>query len=61
MEQFKNNQAQDGNTGKAEITVVNIQRFDESEENINMSAYATELQRVFIIIISMNIISKNSP
>lgn len=49
MEQFKNNQAQDGNTGKAEITVVNIQRFDESEENINMSAYATELQRVFII------------
>lgn len=31
MEQFRNNQAQEGNTGKPEITVVNIQRFAEDK------------------------------
>lgn len=49
MEQFRNNQAQEGNTGKPEITVVNIQRFAEDRSKVDLSAYATNLQRVFII------------
>ncbi len=49
MEQFRNNQAQEGNTGKPEITVVNIQRFEEDKEKVDLPAYATNLQRVFII------------
>ncbi len=49
MEQFQNNQAREGNTGKPEITVVNIQRFEEDREKVNFSVYATNLQRVFII------------
>lgn len=34
MEQFRNNQAQEGNTGKPEITVVNIQRFAEDRSKL---------------------------
>lgn len=49
MEQFRNNQAQEGNTGKPEITVVNIQRFAEDGSKVDLPAYATNLQRVFII------------
>lgn len=49
MEQFRNNQAQEGNTGKPEITVVNIQRFAEDRSKVDLPAYATNLQRVFII------------
>lgn len=49
MEQFRNNQAQEGNAGKPEITVVNIQRFEEEREKVNIPVYATNLQRVFII------------
>lgn len=49
MEQFRNNQAQEGNTGKPEITVVNIQRFEEDREKVDIPIYATNLQRVFII------------
>lgn len=49
MEQFRNNQAQEGNTGKSEITVVNIQRFDEERGKVDLPVYATNLQRVFII------------
>ena len=49
MEQFRNNQAQEGNTGKPEITVVNIQRFAEDRLKVDLPAYATNLQRVFII------------
>ena len=49
MSQFRNNQAQEGNSGKAEITVVNIQRFAEDKEKVELSNYATNLQRVFII------------
>lgn len=49
MEQFHNNQAREGNTGKPEITVVNIQRFEEDREKVNFPIYATNLQRVFII------------
>lgn len=49
MAQFRNNQAQEGNSGKSEITVVNIQRFTEDKEKVELSNYATNLQRVFII------------
>ena len=49
MEQFRINQAQHGSTGKAEITVVNIQRFAEDTERVVLNTYATNLQRVFIL------------
>ena len=49
MEQFRNNQAQEGTSGKAEITVVNIHRFAEDKEKVNINDYATNLQRVFIM------------
>ena len=49
MEQFRNNQAMEGNSGKPEITVVNIQRFAEDKEKVRLDAYATNLQRIFII------------
>lgn len=49
MQQFRNNQSQEGNTGKPEITVVNIQRFDEDKEKVVIDSYATNLQRIFII------------
>lgn len=48
MEQFRNNQAQQGVSGQAEITVVNIQRFAEDKEKVRISDYATNLQRIFI-------------
>ena len=49
MEQFRNNQAQEGVSGQAEITVVNIQRFAEDKSRVDLPSYATNLQRVFII------------
>lgn len=49
MEQFRSNQAQQGVSGQAEITVVNIQRFAEDKEKIRISDYATNLQRIFIL------------
>lgn len=49
MEQFRTNQSQEGNSGNREITVVNIQRFAEDKERVNLPEYATNLQRVFII------------
>lgn len=49
MEQFRNNQAQQGVSGQAEITVVNIQRFAEDKEKVRISDYATNLQRFFIL------------
>ncbi len=49
MEQFRNNQAQQGVSGHAEITVVNIQRFAEDKEKVRISDYATNLQRIFIL------------
>ena len=49
MEQFKSNQSLEGNEGKNEVTVVNIQRFEEDHEKVVMPAYATNLQRIFII------------
>ena len=49
MEQFRNNQAQEGNSGQKEVTVVNIQRFAEDKTRVDLPKYATNLQRVFII------------
>lgn len=51
MEQFKpgRTQSQEGTTGESEITVVNIQRFEENHERVVIPSYATNLQRVFII------------
>lgn len=49
MEQFRNNQSQEGSSGKAEITVVNIQKVEEDHEKISVKDYATNLQRIFII------------
>ncbi len=49
MEQFRSNQAQQGASGQAEITVVNIQRFAEDNEKVRIKDYATNLQRIFIL------------
>lgn len=49
MQQFRNNQAQEGLSGEREIIVVNIQRFAEDKEKIELNNYATNLQRVFIL------------
>ncbi|MBR4714124.1 MAG: type I restriction endonuclease subunit R [Paludibacteraceae bacterium] len=49
MAQFRQNQAQQGSSGQAEITVVNIQRFAEDKEKVNITDYATNLQRIFIL------------
>ena len=49
MAQFRTNQAQEGNSGNAEITVVNIQRFAQDHTAVRLKEYATNLQRVFII------------
>ena len=49
MDQFRNNQALEGVSGRAEITVVNIQRFAEDKEKVQLTDYATNLQRVFIL------------
>ena len=49
MEQFRTNQSQQGVTGKAEITVVNIQKVEEDQSKVQVKDYATNLQRIFII------------
>jgi type I site-specific deoxyribonuclease, hsdR family len=49
MEQFRTNQAQQGTSGQAEITVVNIQRFEKDNEKVELNTYATNLQRIFIL------------
>ena len=49
MKQFRDNKSLEGNSGNPEITVVNIQRFAEDKERVDLPAYATNLQRVFII------------
>lgn len=49
MAQFRTNQAQEGSSGKQEITVVNIQRFAEDHTKVSLKSYGTNLQRIFII------------
>ena len=49
MSQFRQNQSLQGNTGEAEITVVNIQKFAQDTTKVSLPAYATKLQRIFIL------------
>lgn len=49
MQQFRENKALEGNSGKSEITVVNIQRFEKDDTEIEVTGFANNLQRVFII------------
>lgn len=49
MEQFRSNQSLEGASGGNEVVVVNIQRFAEDHEKVNLPNYGTNLQRVFII------------
>ena len=49
MAQFRTNQSLEGNSGANEVTVVNIQRFEEDKEKVTLPDYATNLQRIFII------------
>ena len=49
MTQFRATQSLEGNNGKPEITVVNIQRFKEDKEKVQIEPYATNLQRIFIV------------
>lgn len=46
---FKENTARQSNTGKNEIVVINIQKFDNDDEEVEIDNYATNLQRVFIV------------
>jgi len=49
MNQFRETKALEGNSGVDEITVVNIQKFKENTEKVELPNYATNLQRVFIM------------
>lgn len=49
MEQFRTSQSLEGESGRPEVTVVNIQRFAEDKTRVDMSGYATNLQRIFIV------------
>ena len=49
MQQFRTNQSLEGTSGQNEITVVNIQRFEEDKEKVVLPNYSINLQRVFII------------
>lgn len=49
MRQFRINQSLEGYTGKPEITVVNIQKFAEDTEKVDLPPYSTNLQRIFIV------------
>lgn len=46
---LQENQATQNNQGQREITVVNIQRFQDSNEKVDLPQYATKIQRIFII------------
>ena len=49
MKQFKTSQSLESNSGQREITVVNIQRFEDDREKVILNDYNTHLQRIFII------------
>lgn len=49
MKQFRDPNALKTNEGNLEITVVNIQRFAEDKSRVELPAYATNLQRIFIM------------
>lgn len=49
MNTFNNDKAQENNTGEHEIIVVNIQKLKDSDGKINVSKYATNIQRVYFL------------
>ncbi|UWD34430.1 HsdR family type I site-specific deoxyribonuclease [Mesomycoplasma molare] len=50
LEQFNSYNANEGNSGKLEIVVVNIQRFSENDkQDLEILPYSTNLQRILII------------
>lgn len=49
MKQFRTIESLQGDSGKPEITVVNIQRFAEDKARVELPQYATNLQRIFIV------------
>lgn len=49
MEQFRTQQSLQGESGRLEVTVVNIQRFAEDKTRVDLPSYATNLQRIFIV------------
>lgn len=49
MKTFSNDKAQENNTGEHEIIVVNIQKLKDSDGKINVSKYATNIQRVYFL------------
>ncbi len=49
MKQFRENQSLQGNSGEDEITVVNIQKFKDDKDKVELPDYATNLQRIFIM------------
>lgn len=49
MREFRLNQAYNGASGKPEISVVNIQRFKEDTEAVEMPEYDSHIQRIFIL------------
>ncbi|MDC4183627.1 HsdR family type I site-specific deoxyribonuclease [Mycoplasma bradburyae] len=49
MKHFRNNQSLEGSSGQNEISVVNIQKFAQDKDKIELNDYGTNLQRIFII------------
>ncbi|MEE3485457.1 MAG: type I restriction endonuclease [Bacteroidales bacterium] len=49
MAQFRDTSSLKGSGGSSEITVVNIQRFEEDKTKVDLPSYSTNLQRVFIM------------
>lgn len=49
MAQFRDPSSLKSSGGSAEITVVNIQRFEEDKSKVDLPSYSTKLQRVFIM------------
>ncbi len=49
MKDFADNTTMRSQDGKPEITVVNIQKFDEQRDPLNLPAYNTHIQRIFFV------------
>ena len=49
MKTFQTTTAQEGNEGKAEIIVVNIQKLKDSDGNVNIPNYAVNIQRIYFL------------
>lgn len=49
MQDFADNTTMRSQDGKPEITVVNIQKFDEQRDPLHLPAYDTHIQRIFFV------------